>query len=158
MIPILSGYNKKEVSIDSYPVVTGSDVEDGLKSEPDDAGGVHCEPDELGLVEIFRALSSLECIDGAEDDEDAVVSERHEHAGVPAAALEGDHVSPLRAHLFPNPWHLHQQPYNSHQQLTGDESAANCHLGSGADEARPLSSILHPAEDASDTVGLGEQG
>lgn len=58
-----------------HPVVAGSDIEDGLKREPDDAGGVHGEPDELGLVEIFRALSRLECVDGAEDDEDAVVGE-----------------------------------------------------------------------------------
>ncbi len=31
--------------------------EDGDKGEPHDAGGVHCEPDILRLVEVFRNLS-----------------------------------------------------------------------------------------------------
>ena len=143
--------------MDSYPVVAGSDIENGLEGEPDDAGGVHGESDELGLVEVLGALPRLEGVDSAEDDEDAVVGEWHEHAGVPAVALEGDHVSPLRAHLLPNPWHLHQQPDKSHQQLARDKSAADRHLGGGADEARPLGSIFHAAEDTSDTVGLGKE-
>lgn len=65
----------KKYFIDSYPVVAGSDIEDRQKCEPDDAGGVHGEPNELGLVEVFRALSRLESVDSAEDDEDAVVGE-----------------------------------------------------------------------------------
>jgi len=64
----------------TYSVVTGSDVEDGLEGQPDDAGGVHGEADELGLVEVLWTFPGLEGIEGAEDDEDAVVGERHQHA------------------------------------------------------------------------------
>ena len=141
----------------THPVVASRDVEDGLEGQPDDAGGVHGEPDELGLVEILRTLPGLEGVDGAQDDEDAVVGERHQHAGIPAVALEGDHVPPLGAHLLPDPGRLHQQPHHHHQQLAGDEAAADGHLGAGADEARPLRPVLHAAEDAGDAVGLGEQ-
>lgn len=57
----------------THPVVTGSNVENRLESQPDDAGGVHGEPDELGLVKVLGAFAGLEGIDRAEDNEDAVV-------------------------------------------------------------------------------------
>ena len=53
---------KVRVCVYPYPVVTGRDVEDRKEGQPDDAGGVHGESDELGLVEVLRALPGLESV------------------------------------------------------------------------------------------------
>ena len=52
--------------------------EDGNESQPDDARGVHGEPNVLGLVEVLGNLPGLEGVDGAQDDEDHVVHQRHD--------------------------------------------------------------------------------
>ncbi len=62
-------------------VVVFGPEEDGNEGEPDDACAVHGESDVLGLVEVLRDLPGLECVPGAEEDEDAVVGEGH-HQGV----------------------------------------------------------------------------
>lgn len=56
------------------------------KSQPNDAGGVHGEPDVLGLVEVFGNFASFESVQSAEDDEDHVVDKGH-HQG------EGGHCA-----------------------------------------------------------------
>ena len=43
------------------------------EGQPDDAGGVHREPDELGLVEVFRYFPCLDGVHGAHGDEHHVV-------------------------------------------------------------------------------------
>ena len=43
------------------------------EGEPDDAGGVHREPDELGLVEVLRHLPGLDGVEGAHRDQDHAV-------------------------------------------------------------------------------------
>lgn len=45
-----------------YPVVTRCNIENGKKGQPNYTGGVHGESDELGLVEVLRALPGLEGI------------------------------------------------------------------------------------------------
>ena len=52
--------------------VAGPKVE-GDKGEPDDAGGVHREPDELGLVEVLRHLPRLDGVHRAHGDQQHVV-------------------------------------------------------------------------------------
>ena len=52
--------------------VGGAEVE-GDEGEPDDAGGVHREPDELRLIEVLRHLPRLDGVDCADRDEDHVV-------------------------------------------------------------------------------------
>ena len=52
--------------------VAGAKVE-RHKGQPDDAGGVHREPDELGLVEVFRYFSRLDGVHRADGDQHHVV-------------------------------------------------------------------------------------
>ena len=53
--------------------VCSSEVQ-GDKGQPDDAGRVHCEPDVLGFVEVFRYFSGFYRIEGADSDEDPAVN------------------------------------------------------------------------------------
>ena len=46
----------------AYPIVTGCDIEDGQEGKPDNAGGVHGEANELGLIEVLWTLPGLESI------------------------------------------------------------------------------------------------
>ena len=55
---------------------------DGEEGEPDDARGVHREPDELGLVERLGDLPGEDGVDRADDDEEDGVG-------------EGDHVADI---------------------------------------------------------------
>ena len=48
--------------------VCGAKVE-GHEGQPDDAGGVHGEPDVLGLVEVLRHLPGLDGVNGAHCDQ-----------------------------------------------------------------------------------------
>lgn len=65
----------------THLVVGGAEV-DGDEGEPDDAGRVHGEADVLGLVEVFRDLARLECVQRAEGDEQEVEEQRrHERLG-----------------------------------------------------------------------------
>ena len=45
---------------------------DGHEGDPDDAGCVHSETDELGLVEVLRHVARLHRVEGAEADEESV--------------------------------------------------------------------------------------
>ncbi len=141
----------------TYSVVTGSDVEDGLKGQPDDTGGVHGEANELGFVEILWTLPGLEGIEGAEDDEDAVVGEGHQHARVQAVAFQSHHISPIWTNLFPHSWCLNQQPDKSNQQLGGDQCGTNCYLRGRAYKAWSSGTVPCPSKDPSDPVGLRQQ-
>ena len=53
--------------------VAGAEVERD-EGEPDDAGGVHGEPDKLRLVEVFGNLSGLDGVDCAHCDENHTVN------------------------------------------------------------------------------------
>ena len=55
-------------------------------------------------------------------------------------------------------WSLDQEPHQCHQKLGRDQGAADGHLGSGADETRPLGAIPCPTEYPRDPIGLGEEG
>ena len=50
--------------------------------DPDDAGGVHCETDELGLVEVLGQITRLERVQRTHGYQQKVESERHEHSHV----------------------------------------------------------------------------
>ena len=52
--------------------VAGAEVERD-EGEPDDAGGVHGEPDKLRLVEVLGHLPGLDGVDRADSDEDHAV-------------------------------------------------------------------------------------
>ena len=43
------------------------------KGQPYDAGGVHGEPDKLGLVEVLRNFPCFDGVDGAHGDQDHAV-------------------------------------------------------------------------------------
>lgn len=49
--------------------------EDWDKSQPDNAGGVHCETNVLCLIEVGRNLPGLDGIDCAQEDQDHVVDQ-----------------------------------------------------------------------------------
>ena len=53
--------------------VAGAEVERD-EGEPDDAGGVHGEPDELRLVEVLGNLPGLNGVDCAHCDENHAVN------------------------------------------------------------------------------------
>ena len=63
--------------------------EDGDECQPDNASGVHREPNVLCLIEVGRNLPGLDGVDGAEEDEDHVVHQGHDQG-------EGGH--PARLH------------------------------------------------------------
>lgn len=48
------------------------------EGKPDNTGGVHGEPDVFCLVEVGRNLPCFHSIDGAEENKDHVVDERHD--------------------------------------------------------------------------------
>ena len=66
--------------------VGGAEVE-GDEGEPDDAGCVHREPDELGLVEVLRHLPGLDGVEGAHRDQNHAVHLRADH-GLSTIELE----------------------------------------------------------------------
>jgi len=69
------------------------------KRDPDDTGGVHGEPDELGLVEVFGQIARLECIQRTHGDQHEVQSERYEHGHMRLVAARQQgyvHVVDLR--------------------------------------------------------------
>ena len=45
------------------------------EGQPDDAGGVHGEPDVFCFIEVWWNLPGLDSVDSAEDDEEHVVDE-----------------------------------------------------------------------------------
>ena len=134
-----------------YPVVTGCDVENGKKRQPDYAGGVHGESNKLGLVEVLGALPGLEGIPkgrdshfdikidttsrkkpqipthlkidktsefkpavkhlhSTQDDQEHIISQRQQHAGVANVALEDDSLSSFWQREAPCPGNFQQQP------------------------------------------------
>lgn len=64
---------------------------DGHECQPDDAGGVHGEADELGLVEVLWDLPRLDGVHGADGDQQHVVNQRHQEGRVAYTAFE-DHL------------------------------------------------------------------
>jgi len=52
------------------------------EGDPDDAGSVHSEADELGFVEVLGQVARLERVQRAHGDEQQVEPERHEHSHV----------------------------------------------------------------------------
>ncbi|RUS85536.1 hypothetical protein EGW08_006679, partial [Elysia chlorotica] len=61
---------------------------DGHKRHPDDAGTVHGERDVLGLVKVLWNLARLERVDGAQNDEEDVVQQRHDGGDLASSAPE----------------------------------------------------------------------
>ena len=70
-------------------VLAGAEV-DGDEREPDDAGGVHAEADELGLVEGLGDLARQHRVEGAHDHQQDRVR-------------EGDHVRRVHRRLQMGP-------------------------------------------------------
>ena len=68
-----------------------SAVVDGDECEPDDAGRVHRETDELGLVEVLRNFPRLDRVVGAHCDQQHVVQLGDQERGVVDVALQ-DHL------------------------------------------------------------------
>ena len=54
----------------------------GQEGEPDDEGRVDAEGDILGLVEVVGQCTCLECVARTHDDEEHVVTERHDEASL----------------------------------------------------------------------------
>jgi len=65
----------------------GAEVQDD-EGDPDDAGGVHGEADELGLVEVLRQIARLERVQRAHGDQQQVETERNEHSPVRVLATD----------------------------------------------------------------------
>lgn len=51
-----------------YPVVTGCNIEDRKKGQPNYTGGVHGESNKFGLIEVLRALPGLKGIPSGEEN------------------------------------------------------------------------------------------
>ena len=62
--------------------------------QPDDAGGVHSEADELALVEVLRYFPRLHRVHRRDQDQQRVVQLREEETHVLYVALE-DHLLPV---------------------------------------------------------------
>ena len=60
-------------SISIYLVRVCCTKVEGDEGEPDDAGGVHREPDKLRLIEVLGDLPGLDGVDCADGDEDHAV-------------------------------------------------------------------------------------
>ena len=66
----------KDVSISGHLMRVGRAEVERDEGEPDDAGGVHCEPDKLRLVEVLGDLPGLDGVNCADGDEDHAVDLR----------------------------------------------------------------------------------
>ena len=64
---------KMHFSISAHLMRVGGAEVEGDEGEPDDAGGVHCEPDKLRLIEVLGDLPGLDGVDCADGDEDHAV-------------------------------------------------------------------------------------
>ena len=74
-------YSERHGSYPSVSVICRGDI-DGDECEPDDAGCVHREPDELGLVEGLGDLPGEDSVDRADDDQEDGVREGDQVARV----------------------------------------------------------------------------
>jgi len=110
----LKAAGKKDKSKSDLVVVVGAEV-DGDKGEPDDAGAVHGEADVLGLVEVLGDLARLEGVQGAQQDEEHVVHERH-HQRESGHAARQHHRQRQRVNLL-HVRPLVDQPPDRAQQL-----------------------------------------
>ena len=64
--------------------------EDGDECQPDNASGVHREPNVLCLIEVGWNLPGLDGVDGAQEDEDHVVDQGQDQG-------EGGHTTSLNS-------------------------------------------------------------
>ena len=128
------------------------------EGQPDDAGGVHGEADELALVKVLRDLPGLDGVHGADDDEEDVVDEGDEEGEVLAGTLEDDDGLAVVWCVEARAGRLHQKPDGGEQHLDDDQDARHHDLRLGADEGRPLGRAPRALEYPGDAVGLDEQG
>ena len=131
---------------------------DWHEGQPDDAGGIHGEGDVLGLVEVGRHVARLEGVEGAAEDEQAVVAQRRHHAQVGGVADEVDLAD--AGVVVDDLGRLHDEEAHDDAELEEDEDEGDDQLGAGAHEARLLGAdlLLAAGQDAGDAVGLGDQG
>lgn len=108
-------------------------------------------------ISISRGVQHLH---STQDDQEDVVAQRQQHAGVAHVTLEDDGLPSLWQREAPRSGHLQQQPDRHHDQLDGDETQTDEHLRGRADETRPgrARPVFDAAEDAGDPVGLSEEG
>lgn len=62
---------------------------------------------------------------GTQDDQENIVAQRQQHAGVAHVALEDDRLPALRQREAPCAGHLQQQPHRHHHQLHRDQAQAD---------------------------------
>jgi hypothetical protein len=98
-----------------YLVRIASPKVDRNKREPDDAGGVHREADELGLVEVLGNLARLDGVHRARGDQQHVVHLRDEEGRVVDLTLQ-NHLGAVRVKVT-RPRRLHQKPNRGKQHL-----------------------------------------
>ena len=75
---------------DSHRVVMVGSKEYRYECQPDDASGVHGEPDVLGLVEIGGDLPGLDGVHSAQEDQDHVIHQGQDQG-------EGGHAARLNS-------------------------------------------------------------
>ena len=108
---------------------------DGHEGQPDDAGRVHGEADELGLVEVLGDLPGLDGVEGADGDENHVVHLRDEEGGVGHVALQDD-LLPVRVDLVRRR-EGGEHPEEGGAELDGHQRGRDHQLRLGADVGGP---------------------
>lgn len=98
----------------------------GQECNPDDARGVHGEPDELGLVEVLGDVSRLDCVQGAQSYEQGVESQGRQHGSGRSGA--GQHGPVSRRVLDYRHRGLHHQHRRRHCHLDRYQGAGYHYL------------------------------
>jgi len=57
-------------------IIVSAEV-DGHKGQPDDARRIHSKTDVLGFVKVLRDLTSFKRVQGAHQDQEHIINERH---------------------------------------------------------------------------------
>ena len=129
---------------------------DGEEPQPDDAGGVHGEPDKLGLVEVLRQVPRLDGVQRAHEDEEEVEAERDDDAQGGGVAHESH--APGHGVIHLGVGRLDNQHDAEDDALDADDDAGDDDLRRGAHEAGLLGhDSLAAFQDPGDAVGPGDQ-
>ncbi len=128
------------------------------ESQPDNAGGVHGERDVFGLVEIGRDVAGLKGVEGAAENKQPVVAQWRHHSERSGVADEV-HLTYGRI-VVDHLRRFHDEECHDDAQLNQDQDEGDDQLGAGTHETRLLGAdlLLAACKDASDAVGLGDQG
>jgi len=105
----------------------GTEVEDDER-DPDDAGRVHGESDEFGLVEVLRQISRLERVQRAHSDQQQIDAERDEHSDVRVLATR--QLCDVRRRVDPGGGghRVDDRRYGHHCYLNGYDETSYYHL------------------------------